>query len=166
MIERYVWDIYTDGSCNSKSRLGGCGVYMVNKTTGEEIFFREGYCNTTTPRMEMRAIVNALELLPKGNPIKARIVCDSEFVVKFMNHHISRCLNDGKNITTDYSNSDLWNEILLQLRNHPLAKVGIIWLKGGSHQKDEVSDDAVGNNIADGLANYKKFNDNERIRDL
>ena len=88
MIERYVWDIYTDGSCNSKSRLGGCGVYMVNKTTGEEIFFREGYCNTTTPRMEMRAIVNALELLPKGNPIKARIVCDSEFVVKFMNHDV------------------------------------------------------------------------------
>ena len=41
-----------------------------------------------------------------------------------------------------------------------------MWLKGGSHQKDEVSDDAVGNNIADRLANYKKFNDNERIRDL
>ena len=34
MIERYIWDIYTDGSCNSKNRLGGCGVYMVNKTTG------------------------------------------------------------------------------------------------------------------------------------
>jgi ribonuclease HI len=101
MIERYIWDIYTDSSCNSKNRLGGCGVYMVNKTTGEEIFFREGYCNTTTPRMEMRAIINALELLPKGNPIKARIVCDSEFVVKFMNHHISRCLGNGNNITND-----------------------------------------------------------------
>lgn len=166
MIERQIFAVYTDGSCNWKTRHGGCGSYILNKTTGEEIMFREGYSNTTTPRMEMRAIINALELVPKDVPAQVRIICDSQFVVKFMNYHLPICMKNNTNIDEGYCNADLWNEILMQLRNHPMAKVGIMWLRGGSHQKDTASDDAVGNNIADRLADYKKFNDNERVKDL
>ena len=54
-------DIYTDGSCNARIRVGGYGVYV--KEEGRETVIHQGYTHTTTARMEMRAVLHAIRLV-------------------------------------------------------------------------------------------------------
>ena len=57
--------IWTDGSCTTKGdRRGGYGVYCVYDDT--EITVRHGFWNTTTSRMEMMALLEAVSMI---NPI-------------------------------------------------------------------------------------------------
>ena len=57
--ERINITIFTDGSCNAKSdrKLGGFGVYI--PYGNQEIHLRRGFWNTTTSRMEMKALLAA-----------------------------------------------------------------------------------------------------------
>ena len=54
-------DIYTDGSYFKLHNRGGFGIIAVKD--GEEFEFKKGFQNTTSNRMELRAVVTALEKL-------------------------------------------------------------------------------------------------------
>lgn len=141
-------DIYTDGSCNARTRVGGYGVYV--KDEDSEIVVHQGYTDTTTARMEMRAVLHAVRLTPY-TPIDAYIHSDSQFVVNaFKDGWLSRWRTAG---FVGVKNASIWKTIVFEMAKRPQAHFHIRWLHG--HQKDILDETVFGNTVADALADYK-----------
>lgn len=74
--------IYTDGSCNPKYEIGGWAAILL---VGDEKIILEGKdFNTTHNRMELLAVIKALEyiVIKSINHNKIKIYSDSQYVVK------------------------------------------------------------------------------------
>ena len=71
--------IFTDGSSRGNPGPGGYGVVMLYKGNRKEL--SEGYKITTNNRMELTAVIKALEAIKK-NSIKVTIYSDSKYVVE------------------------------------------------------------------------------------
>ena len=71
-------DIYTDGACRGNPGPGGYGVIV--KQNGDIKTFAQGYRKTTNNRMELLAVIIALEALPEGGQI-VTVYSDSKYVV-------------------------------------------------------------------------------------
>ena len=65
--------IYTDGSSRGNPGPGGYGIVMIYKENRKEI--SEGFKKTTNNRMELLAVIKALESL-KNNNLKVTIFWD------------------------------------------------------------------------------------------
>ena len=72
--------IYTDGACSGNPGPGGYGIVMewVGKPYKKE--FSEGYKKTTNNRMELLAVIVALENMKSGD-VEIEIFSDSKYVV-------------------------------------------------------------------------------------
>ena len=149
--ERINITIFTDGSCNAKSdrKLGGFGVYIPYEN--QEIHLRRGFWNTTTSRMEMKALLAAIQMIDPDVYTKVHVVADSEFVVNaFKKSLLSQWRANG---WWGVKNPELWKEILKEIESRRKMVFGISHING--HGKD-LSDPLVyGNACADALANYK-----------
>lgn len=148
--------IYTDGSCNVKDpeRPGGLGVWL-QFWDGDSFNYEKklsiGYKNTTIARMEMGAIIKALEEI-KVNTIPVYIISDSEFIVKYWNNGKAREWRESNYIGV--ANPELWERIFRLVQN--ILVVKFIHVRG--HGKETRHLWAVpGNGEADRLANYKQF---------
>ena len=141
-----VFVVYTDGSGYWKTQLGGIGGYIQYKNKEQVLStksFRRGYFETTTQRMELRAIIEALQVILIKNQ-KTIIFTDSEYA-----------LNIISNKSQPIENLDL-----VKLTKQELAlfsNINIYWITGHSNIE--------GNDRADKLADYKQFNHSSRIRD-
>ena len=143
--------IYTDGSCNSKTGYGGYGVYLVCGDY-EQVKHR-GYRNTTTPRMEMRALLNAIRMVDPEVETEVTVKADSQFIVKaFKEGWLNKWRTAG---FIGVKNYELWQAIIRELAVRRKMRFNIEWLAG--HQKDLDDPDIFGNNVADALADYKSF---------
>ena len=71
--------IYTDGSSRGNPGPGGYGIVMQKYGTNYSKEFSEGYRKTTNNRMELLAVIVALEKLKKLNQ-KVHIYTDSKYV--------------------------------------------------------------------------------------
>ena len=71
--------IYTDGSSRGNPGPGGYGVVLIYKNNRKEI--SQGYKNTTNNRMELLAVIKALEALNE-NDLQIKIFSDSKYVVE------------------------------------------------------------------------------------
>lgn len=74
---------YTDGSCDNYSthRAGGSAYIVINAETGEIEKVKSYYTlGTTNNRMEMLAIISAVNYCPKGSHIV--VVSDSKYAIK------------------------------------------------------------------------------------
>ncbi len=71
--------IYTDGSSRGNPGPGGYGVVLIYKNNRKEI--SQGYQNTTNNRMELLAVIKALEALNE-NDLQIKIFSDSKYVVE------------------------------------------------------------------------------------
>ena len=69
-------DIYTDGACSGNPGKGGFGIVLLYKNNRKEI--SEGYESTTNNRMELLAVIRALEILKE--PCKVNLYSDSRYV--------------------------------------------------------------------------------------
>ena len=125
-------EIYTDGSCHTNFRIGSWGAILLldeEKTTlhGEEQ-------NTTHNRMELLAVIKAIEFIDKKG-IRAPMVIytDSQYVYHIRerkeklkaNHFIT---NKG----TPIQNIDLVKTLITQIESH-----SIHFIKVKAHQKSE-----------------------------
>ena len=72
-------EIYTDGSSRGNPGPGGYGVVMIHKDKRKEL--RQGYNLTTNNRMELLAVIKALEEV-KTDKLKIIIYSDSKYVVE------------------------------------------------------------------------------------
>ena len=135
-----VIEIYTDGACKGNPGMGGWGALLECDGHRRELF--GGEKRTTNNRMELLAVIRALEALNK--PSDVRIHTDSQYVQK----GISEWIHAWKKrnwLTADrkpVKNDDLWRELDLLAQRH---RIEWLWVRGHAGHD--------GNEYADKLAN-------------
>ncbi len=128
-------DIYTDGACRGNPGKGGYGIIMewVGKPYQKE--FSEGFRKTTNNRMELLAVIVALEQLKKEG-LEAHVFSDSKYVVDAVEK--GWVFNWQKKGFKDKKNPDLWRRFLKSYKKH---KVSFHWIKGhNEHPQNERCD--------------------------
>jgi ribonuclease HI len=135
-------DIYTDGACKGNPGPGGWGVLLKSGGTEKELF--GGELNTTNNRMEMMAVIQALEALKR--PCKVNLFLDSKYVLQGITEWIVGWKARGWKTAAKepVKNVELWQRLdaLVASGGH---EINWRWVKG--HAGDP------GNERADGLAN-------------
>ncbi len=123
MAEGHQLIIYTDGSSRGNPGRGGYGAILMWGDKRKEL--SGGYRHTTNNRMELMAVIKALESLHRKN-ISLTIFTDSQYIVntiqkKWLDNWIKTNFKGGK------KNKDLW------LHYHALAKqfsITFKWVRG------------------------------------
>lgn len=132
--------IYTDGSCLRNPGRGGWGVVLMCNGVEKRLSGAEN--NSTNNRMEMTAVIKALEALKV--PCEVNLHSDSNYVINAFNQNwINDWIKKGwKNSQNKpVPNKDLWERLIELTKIH---KVHFIKVKGHSDDKY--------NNICDLLA--------------
>lgn len=132
--------IFTDGACRGNPGPGGWGALLQAGATEKELW--GGERNTTNNRMELTAVIRALEALKR--PVAVRIHTDSQYVQKGISQWIHNWKKNGWR-TSDkkpVKNADLWQRLDVLSGQHDVAW---IWVKGHAGHP--------GNERADKLAN-------------
>ncbi len=114
--------IYTDGASQGNPGPGGYGVVMKYKQHRKEI--SEGFQKTTNNRMELLAVIVALEALKEKN-LPVTIYSDSKYVVDSVEKGwlwgwVKKGFKGKKN-------KDLWQRFIPAYKNQ---KVKFKWVKG------------------------------------
>jgi ribonuclease HI len=128
--------IYTDGAASGNPGPGGYGAVMLYKDKRKEL--SEGFKYTTNNRMELLAVIVALEHL-KNEGSHVVVYSDSKYVVdsvekKWLQGWIKKNFKGVKNV-------DLWLRFLVLYKKH---HVKFTWVKGHA--------DNVENNRCDVMA--------------
>jgi len=132
--------IYTDGACKGNPGVGGWGVLLMRDGRTREL--HGGEALTTNNRMELTAVIRALEALKRST--RVRLHTDSQYVQL----GISKWIRDWKKRgwrTADkkpVKNIDLWRRLDELAGEH---EIEWLWVRG--HEGN------VGNERADELAN-------------
>ncbi len=128
-----VVSVYTDGAARGNPGPGGYGVVMLSGPHRKEL--SEGYRLTTNNRMELLAVIAALETLRiEGSEVT--VYTDSRYVADAVSKGwlftwVNRRFRGKKN-------PDLW---LRFLEVYPKHKVRFVWLKGhNAHPLNEYCD--------------------------
>ena len=131
--------IYTDGACSGNPGKGGWGAFI--QYDGDEKSISGNELNTTNNRMELTAVIKALEIYDKSENIE--IFTDSKYVMQGITEWIKKWkINHWKTLQKkEVKNKDLW--ILL---DHVSQKHKIKWNWVKGHAGD------YGNEKADTLA--------------
>ena len=114
--------IYTDGSALRNPGPGGYGIVLAFKNQYKEI--SQGYRYTTNNRMELLAIIVALEML-KVSDRDVMIYSDSKYVIDSVEK--GWVFGWVKKGFKGKKNADLWKRFL---QVYPRNKVKFQWVKG------------------------------------
>lgn len=129
-------DIYTDGACKGNPGPGGWGALL--RFRGQEKELYGGETPTTNNRMELLAVIKALEALSR--PCQARVHTDSQYVQKGISEWIHNWKRRGWR-TADkkpVKNVDLWQQLDALAGQH---QVEWVWVKGhAGHAENERAD--------------------------
>ncbi|MDR0877850.1 MAG: ribonuclease HI [Treponema sp.] len=130
--------IYTDGGCSGNPGPGGWA-YVITKSLQIITEKWGAEKNTTNNRMELSAVIAALEALPSLSPSpgKVTVYTDSQYVQKGITQWIrawkqNNWLTSGKK---PVKNQDLWQRLDTLSGGFSLAWV---WVKG--HAGDELNE--------------------------
>lgn len=127
--------IYTDGAAKGNPGNGGYGIVMELAGTAYKKEYFEGFRHTTNNRMELLAVIVALEKL-KDSKMSALVVSDSKYVIDSVVK--GWVFGWEKKGFTGKKNPDLWIRFLQIYRKH---KVDFKWIKGHSnHLQNERCD--------------------------
>lgn len=131
-----IVDIYTDGACKGNPGRGGWGALLRFRGQERELFGGESH--TTNNRMELLAVIRALEALSR--PCKARVHTDSQYVQKGISEWIHNWKRRGWKTADNkpVKNVDLWQELD---RLAVLHQLEWLWVKGhAGHEENERAD--------------------------
>jgi ribonuclease HI len=135
-MSQEVVDIFTDGACSGNPGPGGWGALMRIGTVEKELC--GGELETTNNRMEMMAVIEALQALKR--PVRARVHTDSQYVQKGISEWIHGWKRRGWK-TADkkpVKNEDLWRRLDTLASGH---EVEWHWVKGhAGHVENERAD--------------------------
>ena len=128
-----IIEIFTDGSAKGNPGNGGYGVYLRFGTKIKEL--SQGYRLTTNNRMELLAVVIALESL-KTTSYPVRITSDSKYVIDSITK--GWVFNWVKKGFSGKKNEDLWRRYLNVSKNF---NIEFIWVRGhNGHFENERCD--------------------------
>jgi ribonuclease HI len=140
VVTETLVNIYADGGCRGNPGPGGWGVLMQSGESSKELW--GGEANTTNNRMELTAVIRALEALKR--PTAAHVHTDSQYVQKGISQWIHNWKRNGWR-TADkkpVKNAELWQRLDELAQTHELKW---LWVKGHAGHP--------GNERADALAN-------------
>jgi ribonuclease HI len=129
-------EIFTDGACSGNPGAGGYGVIL--RCEGRERELSGCDPETTNNRMELTAVIRALEALKQ--PCRVKVMTDSNYIVQGMTTWIHAWIrNNWKNSQKqEVLNRDLWERLFQLARIHDVAWK---WIKGHSdHAENERCD--------------------------
>ncbi len=132
--------IYTDGACSGNPGPGGWAAVLSASGVSKEI--SGGEALTTNNRMELTAVIKALEALKR--PCDVKVYSDSAYIVNaFGQDWISGWIRNGwrNSAKAEVANKDLWQRLVELTKIH---QVEFIKVKG--HADNEL------NNRCDKLA--------------
>jgi ribonuclease HI len=125
--------IYTDGAARGNPGPGGYGALLVSGKHRKEL--SAGYRKTTNNRMELLAVITALESL-KLTGLFVTIFTDSKYVCESIEK--KWVFNWEKTAFKGKKNADLWQRFL---RVYPKHHVSMRWIKGhAGHKENEICD--------------------------
>ena len=133
--------IYTDGSAKGNPGPGGYGIVMKYGNYRKEL--SQGYKLTTNNRMELLAVIVALETLKFKNS-EVVIYTDSKYVADAVEKQW--VFQWEKQNFKKKKNIDLWKRFLIVYREH---KVSFVWIKGHAENKENIICDELAQNAAD-----------------
>ena len=129
---------WTDGACSGNPGPGGYGVILTFE--GERRELGRGFRRTTNNRMEILAVIAALEALRE--PCEVTIHADSRYVVDAIEQGWARRWRANgwkRNAKERALNPDLWERLLAELSRH---RVRFVWVRGHSgHDENERADE-------------------------
>jgi ribonuclease HI len=133
-------EIFTDGACKGNPGIGGWGALMVAGEHKKELF--GGERDTTNNRMELRAVIEALNALTR--PCEVVVHTDSQYVQKGISEWIHGWKARGWKTAAKapVKNVDLWQALDAAQARH---QIQWRWVKGHAGH--------AGNEAADALAN-------------
>ena len=114
--------IYTDGAAFGNPGPGGYAAILMSGKAQKEI--SGGFAYTTNNRMELLAVIMALETLKREN-CNVTIYSDSSYVVNAVEQ--AWVFDWERKGFNKKKNPDLWRRFLLSYRKH---KVRMVWVKG------------------------------------
>ncbi len=144
-------DIFTDGAARGNPGKGGFGALLryvgpSGAITEKEI--SEGYELTTNNRMELLAVISALECLKA--PCRVTVYTDSQYIANAFNDHwIDGWLKKnwkGSN-NKPVKNVDLWQRLIEALHSHEAT---FVWVKGHAGHPENERCDELATSAADG----------------
>jgi ribonuclease HI len=132
--------IYTDGACKGNPGRGGWGALLRKGTAERELYGGEPH--TTNNRMELTAVIRALESLKR--PCTVDIYTDSQYVKNGIETWIHNWKRNGWK-TADkkpVKNAELWRELDALVQVHQITWH---WVKGHATDPGNIRADALAN---------------------
>ncbi len=130
-------EIFTDGACSGNPGPGGWGAVL--RYNGREKELSGGEANTTNNRMELTAVIEALNCLKE--PCKVMLTTDSKYVSDGVGKGWAESWQQNGWRKADKKpalNPDLWEKLLELLKVHDVT---INWVKGhAGHPENERCD--------------------------
>ena len=114
--------IYTDGAASGNPGPGGYGAVLISGQHRKEL--SQGYKHTTNNRMELLAVIVALEAL-KTSPCEVTVYTDSKYVADAVAK--GWVFSWVKKRFKGKKNPDLWMRFLEVYKKH---NVNFVWVKG------------------------------------
>jgi len=133
-------EIYTDGACKGNPGPGGWGALL--RWGGHEKELCGGEPDTTNNRMELMAVIQALEALTR--PAQVILSVDSRYVRDGVERWMPRWKRNGWQTRerTPVKNQDLWQRLDQAVARH---RVQWRWIKGHSGHPDNERADRLAN---------------------
>jgi len=138
-------EIFTDGACRGNPGPGGWGAILRHKGNEKELWGGEDH--TTNNRMELTAVIRALEALKR--PSRVKLYTDSQYVQKGISEWIHAWKRKGWKTADkkDVKNADLWRELDASASRH---EIEWHWVRGhDGHVENERADRLANKGIPD-----------------
>ena len=139
-------EIYTDGACRGNPGAGGWAALLRRGAQEKEIHGAEPH--TTNNRMELTAVIRALEALKR--PVEVRVYTDSEYVRRGVTEWLASWKARGWR-TADkkpVKNQDLWERLDELIPPHHIEWH---WVPGHAGVPDNERVDRLANQAIDAL---------------
>ena len=134
--------IYTDGSARGNPGRGGYGAVLQWGSVMKEI--SQGYKHTTNNRMELMAVIAALQMLTRDG-LDVTIYTDSAYIVNSVEK--KWVFGWEKKGFAGKKNADLWQQFLKLNKKH---RIRFVWVKGHADNQWNNRCDILATEAADG----------------
>ncbi len=143
----FVIEIYSDGSCHTQYKIGAWAAILL--IGNSEIILKGEAQNTTHNRMELMAVIKAIEYADKNyKNTPLTIYIDSQYVSRIPERKVKLKSNHYQtNKKIAIQNVDLVKKLIYQIETHSVE-----FIKVKAHQKFKKDEHVNYNSAADKLA--------------